>query len=154
MCGRFWFSQRNPFWKWCVAFAPDVVSRSAEALGVLVISAHKNWKKAKEDYKSHPSRQYHQVCAEKFDAFLNLATMKGMWTWEICLNYLSTNYVLSLAILITSDFSFKALCFHNFSPPSENLGCAPVHTQLCKACSAAQILWLGRVRPLGCRQLL
>jgi len=37
----------------CVAFAADVVSRSANALGMVVKSGHKNWKKAKEDYKTH-----------------------------------------------------------------------------------------------------
>ena len=56
----------------CVAFAPDVVSGSARALGMLVKSAHKNWKKAKEDFKSHQTRQYHQFGAEKFDTFLKL----------------------------------------------------------------------------------
>jgi len=30
------------FCKWCIAFAPDVVSRSAKAHGILVKSAHKN----------------------------------------------------------------------------------------------------------------
>jgi len=35
---------------------------SAKALGMLVKSAHKNWKKAKED----------EFCAEKFDAFRKL----------------------------------------------------------------------------------
>jgi len=38
---------------------------SAKALGMLVKSAHKNWKKAKED----------KFCAEKFDAF-HFAKMK------------------------------------------------------------------------------
>ena len=33
----------------CVAFACDVVNCSAKALGMLVKSAHKNRKKAKED---------------------------------------------------------------------------------------------------------
>ena len=32
-------------------------------------------------------------------------------------NCLSTNYVLSLTILITSNFSFSGFCFHNFNPP-------------------------------------
>jgi len=50
----------------CVAFAFNVVSCSAKTLGMLVKSAHKKWKKAKK------SRQYHQFCAEKFDAFLKL----------------------------------------------------------------------------------
>ena len=58
--------------KWCVAFVPDVVSRSAKPLGMLVKSAHKNWKKAKEDYKSQQTRQYHRFCAEKLNAFLKL----------------------------------------------------------------------------------
>jgi len=40
---------------------------SAKALGVLVKSAHKNWKKAKED----------KFCAEKFDAFLKLCKNEG-----------------------------------------------------------------------------
>ena len=44
---------------------------------MLVKSAHQNWKKAKEDYKSHQTRQYHQLCAEKFDAFLKLCKNEG-----------------------------------------------------------------------------
>ena len=63
--------------KWCVAFAPDVVSRSAKTLGMLVKSAHRNWKKVKEHYKSHQSRQYHQFGVEKFDAFLKLCKNEG-----------------------------------------------------------------------------
>ena len=39
---------------------------SAKALGMLVKSAHKNWKKAKED----------KFCAETFDAFLKLSKNK------------------------------------------------------------------------------
>jgi len=39
---------------------------SAKALGMLVKSAHKNWKKAKED----------NFCAEMFDAFLKLSKNK------------------------------------------------------------------------------
>jgi len=35
-----------------------------------------NWKKAKEDYKSHQTRQYHQFRTETFDAFLKLCKMK------------------------------------------------------------------------------
>ena len=40
---------------------------SAKALGMLVKSAHKNWKKAKED----------KFCAETFDAFLKLGRNEG-----------------------------------------------------------------------------
>ena len=58
-------------------FAPDVVIRRAKAFCMLVRSAHKNWKKAKEDYKSHQTRQYHQFCAEKFDTFLELRKNEG-----------------------------------------------------------------------------
>ena len=58
----------------CVAFAFDVVSCSAKTIGMLVTSAHKNWNKAKEE--SHQTRQYHQFCAEKFDAFLKLCKNK------------------------------------------------------------------------------
>jgi len=43
---------------------------SAKAFCMLVKSAHKNWKKAKED----------KFCAEKFDAFLNFAKTKETWT--------------------------------------------------------------------------
>jgi len=42
---------------------------SAKALGTLAKSAHKNWKKAKED----------KFCAERFDAF-HFAKMKETWT--------------------------------------------------------------------------
>ena len=40
---------------------------SAKALGMLVKSAHKNWKKAKED----------KFCAETFDAFIKLCKNEG-----------------------------------------------------------------------------
>jgi len=40
---------------------------SAKILGMLVKSAHKNWKKVKED----------TFCAEKFDAFLKLCKNEG-----------------------------------------------------------------------------
>jgi len=40
---------------------------SAKTLGMLVKSAHKNWKKVKED----------KFCAEKFDAFLKLCKNEG-----------------------------------------------------------------------------
>jgi len=40
---------------------------SAKALGMLVKSAHKKWKKAKED----------KLCAEKFDAFIKLCKNEG-----------------------------------------------------------------------------
>jgi len=45
------------------AFAPDV----AKALGMLVKSAHKNWKKAKED----------KFCSDKFDVFITLCKNEG-----------------------------------------------------------------------------
>ena len=47
---------------------------SVKALGMLVKSAHKNWKKAKED----------KFCAEMLMRFLNFAKMKEALTWEIC----------------------------------------------------------------------
>ena len=56
----------------CVAFAFDVVSCSAKTLGMLVKSANKNWKKAKEDYSLIKHVNTTQFCAEKFDAFLKL----------------------------------------------------------------------------------
>ena len=40
---------------------------SAKALGMLVKSAHKNWKKAKED----------KFCADKFDVFIRLCKNEG-----------------------------------------------------------------------------
>jgi len=40
---------------------------SAKALGMLVKSAHKKWKKVKED----------KFCAEKFDALINLSKNEG-----------------------------------------------------------------------------
>jgi len=40
---------------------------SDKTLGMLVKSAHKNWKKVKED----------KFCAEKFDAFLKLCKNEG-----------------------------------------------------------------------------
>ena len=40
---------------------------SAKALGMLVKSAHKNWKKAKED----------KFCADKFDVFIKLCKNEG-----------------------------------------------------------------------------
>jgi len=40
---------------------------SAKALGMLVKSAHKNWKKAKED----------NICANKFDVFIKLCKNEG-----------------------------------------------------------------------------
>ena len=41
-------------------------------------------------------------------------------------NCSSTNYVLSLTILITSNFSFSRFCFHNFSPPIRKILAAPL----------------------------
>jgi len=43
---------------------------SAKPIGMLVKSAHKNWKKAKED----------KFCAETLMRFLNFAKMKEAWT--------------------------------------------------------------------------
>ena len=40
---------------------------SAEALGMLVKSAHKNWEKTKED----------KICADKFDVFIKLCKNEG-----------------------------------------------------------------------------
>ena len=40
---------------------------SANALGMLVKSAHKNWKKTKED----------KFCADKFDVFIELCKNEG-----------------------------------------------------------------------------
>ena len=131
---------------------------SAKALGMLVKSAHKNWKKMKED----------KFCADKFDEFIKLCKNEGnvdvrnmlhdsrmkiidqnktrlrhvIKFVEFCgrqeriskkqdgrlvgrtpvfvvstVNCLSTNYVLSLTILITSNFSFSRLLLPYFSPP-------------------------------------
>jgi len=43
---------------------------SSKALGMLVKSAHKNWKKVKGD----------KFCADKFDVFIKFAKMKETWT--------------------------------------------------------------------------
>ena len=51
----------------CVAFASDVVSCSAKTLGMLVKSAHKNWKQAKED----------KFCADKFAMLIKLCKNEG-----------------------------------------------------------------------------
>ena len=122
---------------------------SAKALGMLVKSAHKNWKKAKD-----------KLCADKFDVFIKLCKNEGnvdvrnmlsdsrkkiidqnktrlrhvLKFVEFCgrqeriskqqdgrlvgrtpvfvvstVNCLSTNHVLSLTFLITSNFSFSRL---------------------------------------------
>jgi len=68
------------FRKWCVAFAPDVVSRSAKALGMLVKSADKNWKKVKEDFKSHQTRNTTIFAQRSLMRFLNFAKTKETWT--------------------------------------------------------------------------
>ena len=123
---------------------------SGKALGMLVKSAHKNWKEAKED----------KFCADKFDMLIKLCKNEGnldvrnmlsdrrkkiidqnktrlrhvIKFVEFCgrqeriskkqdgrlvgrtpvfvvstVNRLSTNYVLSLTIVITSNFSFSRL---------------------------------------------
>jgi len=123
---------------------------SAKALGMLVKSAHKNWKKAKEN----------KFCADKFDVFIKRCKNEGNVDVRNMLsdsrkkiidqnktrqryvikfvefygrqeripkkqdgrsvgrtpvfvvstvNRLSTNYVLSLTILIISNFSFSRL---------------------------------------------
>ena len=43
--------------------------------------------KGERRLKSHQTRQYHQFCAEKFDAFL-----KKTWTWEICFPTVEKNH--------------------------------------------------------------
>jgi len=80
------------FCKWCVAFAPDVVNRSAKALGMLVKSGHRNWKKAKEDYKSHQTRNTTIFGQRSLMHFLNFAKMKRTWTWEICCPTVEKNH--------------------------------------------------------------
>jgi len=120
---------------------------SAKALGMFVKSAHKNWKKAKED----------KFCTDKFDVFIKLCKNEGNVDVRNMLydsrkkiidqnktrlrhvikfvkfcgrqkriskkqdgrlvgrtpsfrgDCLTTNYVLSLTILITSNFSFSRL---------------------------------------------
>jgi len=52
--------------KWCVACV-YIMMFSAKGLGILVISAHKNWKKAKED----------KLCADNFDVFIKLCKNQG-----------------------------------------------------------------------------
>jgi len=64
------------FRKWCVAFAPDVVSRSGKALGMLVKSVHRNWKKAKEGFQSHQTRNTTIFVQRSLMRFLNFAKMK------------------------------------------------------------------------------
>ena len=115
------------FCKWCVAFAPDAVTCNAKALDLLAKSAHKNWKKAK-DYKSHQTRQCHQFCAEKFGAFLELCKNEGNVDVRNMLQFFIHSYVLSLAILITSNFSFKAFASIISAPPLRKILAAPLLT--------------------------
>jgi len=138
------------------AFAPDVVSY--KALGMLVKSPHKNWKKAKED----------KFCADKFNMFIKLCKNEGnldvrntlsdsrkkiidqnktrlrhvikfvefcdrqeriskkqdgrlvgkIPVFVVSTIIFFTNYVLSLTILITSNFSFSRLLFPQLQPPT------------------------------------
>ena len=50
-----------------VCFVRFYLMLSAKALGMLVKSAHKNWKKTKED----------KFCADKFDVFIKLCKNEG-----------------------------------------------------------------------------
>jgi len=130
---------------------------SAKALGMLVKSAHKNWKKAKED----------KFCADKFNMFIKLCKNEGnldvrnmlsdsrkkiidqnktrlrhvikfvefcdrqeriskkqddrlvgrIPVFVVSTIIFFTNYVLSLTILITSNFSFSRLLLPQLQPP-------------------------------------
>jgi len=68
---RCWYSNiySGAFWKWCVVFAPQTVSRNAKPPGSLVSGPHCNYKKAKEHYSNHQNCHYHKLCAAMFDNF-------------------------------------------------------------------------------------
>jgi len=55
---------------------------STKALGMLVKSAHKNWKKRKKTSFAQSSLM----------RFLNFAKMKETWTWEICFPTVEKNH--------------------------------------------------------------
>jgi len=61
-------SAEGAFCKWCVAFAPEIVSRNPT--GHLVSCAFKNYKKAKEKLDHHQSCKYHQMTAEMYENFM------------------------------------------------------------------------------------
>lgn len=56
--------------KWCVAFASETVSRSAERPGALVSSPYTNFKKAREYYNKHQNCKYHKLAATLFENFV------------------------------------------------------------------------------------
>jgi len=47
---------------------------------MLIKSAHKNWKKAKKDFKSHQTRNTTIFAQRSLMRFLNFAKMKETWT--------------------------------------------------------------------------
>ena len=150
------------------AFAPDVVSY--KALGMLVKSAHKNLKKAKED----------KFCADKFNMFIKLCKNEGnldvrnmlsdsrkkiidqnktrlrhvikfvefcdrqeriskkqddrlvgrIPVFVVSTIIFFTNYVLSLTILITSNFSFSRPLLPQLQPPLRKILAAPLHAHV------------------------
>jgi len=55
---------------------------SAKALGMLVKSAHKNWKKRKKT----------SFAQRRLMPFLNFANMNEAWTWEICFPTVEKNH--------------------------------------------------------------
>jgi len=63
----------------CVAFASDVVSCSVKTLDMLEKSAHKNWKKAKEDKSLIKHVNITSFAQRSLMRFLNFAKMKETW---------------------------------------------------------------------------
>ena len=66
-CSNFY---NGVFCEWCVAFAPQTVSRSAKPPSSLVSGPHCNYKKAKEHYSNHQNCHYHKLRVAMFDNFV------------------------------------------------------------------------------------
>ena len=58
------------FCKWCVGFASQTVTRSAQPPGALVTAPHSNHKKAKEYYVKHQNCEYHKLASTLFLNFV------------------------------------------------------------------------------------
>ena len=56
--------------KWCVAFASETVTRSAQTPGALVSIPYANYKKAKDYYLKHQNCKYHEMAATLFENFV------------------------------------------------------------------------------------
>jgi len=68
------------FYKWCVVFAPQTVSRSsAKRLGSLVSGPHCNYQKAKEHCNNHQNCHYHKLCAAMFGNFVQTNADKSRY---------------------------------------------------------------------------